>query len=95
MNPKRKHIKDVPAEAFWSVTVYDAEGFPQGEVYNVNSEFAVPEKDGSVIIHFGGDKSAANYIDIYDTWNMVLRLYESTEAYFNGEWVRPELELVE
>jgi hypothetical protein len=24
-----------------------------------------------------------------------LRIYEPTEAYFNGEWVMPELELVE
>jgi hypothetical protein len=93
--PQTLTLKDVPAGAFWSVTVYDAEGFPQGDVYNINSAFAVPEDDGSVIIHFGGDKGAVNYMDIFDIWEVSLRIYEPTEAYFNGEWVMPELELVQ
>ena len=93
--PQTLTLKDVPAGAFWSVTVYDAEGFPQGDVYNINSAFAVPEDDGSFIIHFGGDKGAVNYMDIFENWNFSLRIYEPTEPYFNGEWVMPELELVE
>lgn len=88
-------LKDVPAGAFWSITIYDAEGYPQGDVYNINSASAVPEDDGSFIIRFGGDKGAVNYMDIFDSWNLALRIYEPTEAYFNGEWVMPELELVE
>ena len=93
--PQTLTLKDVPAGAFWSITVYDAEGYPQGDVYNINSAFAVPEDDGSVIIHFGGDKNAANYMDIFEGWNLALRIYEPTEAYFNGEWVMPELVLVQ
>ena len=93
--PQTLTLKDVPAGAFWSVTVYDADGFPQGDVYNINSAFAVPEDDGSVVIHFGGDKGAANYMDIFENWNLSLRIYEPTEAYFSGEWVMPELEIIE
>jgi hypothetical protein len=93
--PQTLTLTDVPAGAFWSITVYDAEGYPQGDVYNINSAFAVPEEDGSVIIRFGGDKNAANYMDIFDDWNLALRIYEPTMAYFNGTWVMPELELVE
>ena len=93
--PRTLTLKDVPAGAFWSVTVYDKEGYPQGEIYNINSEFAAANDDGSVTIHFGGDKNAANYMDIFDGWNVALRIYEPTEAYFNGEWVRPELELLD
>jgi hypothetical protein len=93
--PQTLTLKDVPAGAFWSVTVYDVEGFPQGDVYNINSAFAVPEEDGSYIIHFGGDKEAVNYMDIFEGWNLALRIYEPTEAYFNGEWVMPELQLAE
>jgi len=93
--PQSLTLIDVPAGAFWSVTVYDADGFPQGDVYNINSAFAVPEDDGSFIIHFGGDKGAVNYMDIFENWNVSLRIYEPTEAYFSGEWVMPELEIIE
>jgi hypothetical protein len=92
--PQTLTLKDVPAGAFWSITIYDAEGYPQGDSYNINSAFAVPSEDGSYTIRFGGDKGAANYMDIFDGWNIALRIYEPTEAYFNGEWVMPELEPV-
>lgn len=95
VEPQTLTLKNVPAGAFWSITVYDAEGYPQGDVYNINSEFALPEEDGSFTIHFGGDKDAVNYMDIFEDWNLALRIYEPTEAYFNGEWVLPDLELVE
>ncbi len=95
VEPQTLTLKDVPAKAFWSVTVYDAEGYPQGDVYNINSQFAVPNEDGSVTIHFGGDKNAVNHMDIFEGWNIALRIYEPGEAYFSGEWVRPELEIVE
>ncbi len=92
--PQTLTLKDVPAKAFWSITVYDAEGYPQGEIYNINSQFAVPNEDDSVTIHFGGDENAANYMDIFEDWAIVLRIYEPSEAYFNGEWLQPELEFV-
>ena len=93
--PQTLTLKDVPTNAFWSITVYDAEGYPQGDVYNINSAFAVPNDDGSYTIHFGGDRNAPNYMDIFEGWNIALRIYEPTEAYFNGTWTMPELEPVE
>ena len=92
--PQTLTLKDVPAAAFWSITIYDAEGYPKGDVYNINSQFAVSDDDGSFTIHFGGDIKAVNYMDIFEGWNFSLRIYEPTKAYFNGEWVRPELVLV-
>ncbi|MCJ7814809.1 MAG: DUF1254 domain-containing protein [Xanthomonadales bacterium] len=93
--PQTLTLKDVPAGNFWSITIYDGEGYPQGKIYNINSQFAVPKEDGSVTIHFGGDENADNYMDIFDGWNFSLRIYEPTAAYFNGEWVLPELKIVE
>ena len=88
-------LKDVPVadNAFWSITIYDAQGYPQGDPYNVNSSFAEANPDGSYTIHFGGeDKEASNYLEIFPGWTYLLRLYLPQEPYFNGTWVHPELE---
>ncbi len=88
-------LKDMPTKAFWSVTVYDAGGFAETDTYNINSQFAVPNEDGSVTINFGGDKNADNYMETFDGWNITLRIYLPEEAYFNGDWVKPELLMAE
>jgi len=87
-------LKDVPNDprAFWSVTVYDKDGFAVGERYNVNSAFAQQNADGEYVIHLGGDPDQANYLDIYPGWNVALRIYSPSEAYFNGSWTPPQFQ---
>jgi hypothetical protein len=95
--PQTLTLKDVPNgdNAFWSLTVYDKDGFPAGDHYNINSAFAKPNKNGEVVLSFGTDKSEPNFLQIYPGWNATFRIYNPKPAYFDGSWVRPELKLVD
>lgn len=86
-------VKDVPVEAFWSISVYNAAGYyeknPQN-AYTLNSITAKKEADGSVIIQFGGDGKAANSLPITKGWNYTVRLYRPGKEILDGTYKFPE-----
>jgi hypothetical protein len=50
-------VRDVPVDGFWSLTVYDSEGYLHPDPYNayaVNSITAKKAPNGSVTVQFGG-----------------------------------------
>ena len=90
-------VRDVPVDAFWSITVYDADGFLAPNELNRNSynnTSATPNEDGSYTIHFGGDPKAINYLPITDGWNYTVRLYLPRKAILDGSWTFPKIEPV-
>ncbi len=94
---KTPHVLKVPAEVpvdgFWSVTVYNADGFidiNELNAYSFNSITAEPNADGSVSIHFGGDPTEPNYLPIMNGWNYLVRLYQPKADLLEGNWKFPE-----
>lgn len=92
------HIADVPVDAFWSVTLYDAEGWmPINDLdaYSYNSVTAAHDDDGSVTIHFGGDPDQPNYLPIMPGWNYIFRAYRPRREILDRSWTFPQPEAVD
>lgn len=85
--------KNVPVGAFWSVSVYNKEGFfapNDRNAYTFNSVTAKRNSDETVTIQFGGDASdATNYLPITPGWNYVVRCYMPGWQIIEGNWSPP------
>ncbi len=88
------NVKDVPVDAFWSVSVYNAEGYYEKNPYNaytLNNLIAHKSDDGSIAIQFGGcDGKMPNCLPITKGWNYTVRLYRPRAEILNGKWKFPE-----
>lgn len=84
---------NVPVDGFWSVTVYNAEGFfaPNAfNVYSLNNITAKKSADGSFDIQFGDcDGKIANCLPTTTGWNYMVRLYRPRSEILSGAWTFP------
>ena len=91
-------VKDVPVDAFWSISLYNKDGYFQENEYNaysVNSITGTPNEDGSFTVHFGGDPESVNYLYIMEGWNYSVRLYQPRKEILEGQWTFPGVKPVQ
>jgi hypothetical protein len=89
-------VRDVPVDAFWSISLYNRDGYfeasDNGDC-SVNQLTAVKEPDGSVIVHLGGcGDGRANCLRLMDGWNYTVRLYQPRPEILDGSWTFPAVE---
>lgn len=86
-------VGKVPVDGFWSVTVYNSEGYlqpNQENIYSLNSLTAKKDSDGFVTIQFGAcDGTIQNCLPITAGWNYTVRLFRPRREILDGRWQFP------
>jgi hypothetical protein len=90
----RLQVGKVPVDGFWSVSLYNAEGYYERNdlgAYSLNNITAKKNDDGSITVQFGGcDGKIPNCLPIMPAWNYMVRLYRPRAEALNGSWKFPE-----
>ena len=89
----RLTVKDVPVDGFWSISVYNQDGYFEKNklgAYSLNNVTAKSNPDGSVTVQFGVcGKGLENCLPITRGWNYLVRMYRPRKEILDGSWKFP------
>ena len=92
-------VGQVPVNGFWSISVYNGEGYFEKNPYNaysINNITAKKDGDGAVSVQFGGcDGRIPNCLPTMKGWNYTVRLYRPRGEILEGTWKFPEAQPIE
>jgi hypothetical protein len=90
----RLTVGEVPVDGFWSISVYNAEGYfepNERAAYTLNNITATKNANGTVTVQFGGcGDNTPNCLPIMKGWNYLVRLYRPRAEILDGTWAFPE-----
>ena len=91
-------LRNVPVDGFWSVSIYNRDGFLEANAYDsysLNNVTAVPDSDGTTTLNLApADSGLNNHLYVMEDWNYTLRFYRPRQPILDGTWTIPHPEPV-